>query len=161
MLAFVPSGDEELAAETVTELLNAFNGFQLASGTALGHAEPEFGTPAAGDRKLSSLGLTVQRALAESEEISGVNAISLTPQRLVIGVAVSRRVVAARVPVVILVVLAAAALAIGYRWYLGFQDRGRALEAAAFSLHGKTFRGRERGRNGEKRTAIDQVNGRS
>ena len=153
VLAFVPSGDEALATETVTELLNGFNGFQLACQKVLrvGHAEPEFESLRQATEKLSSLGLAAQRALAESEEISGVNAIFLTPQRLVIGVAVLAGALLLRVPVVILVVLAAAALAIGYRWYVGF----RATEAVIaklrlFSLHGKTFLRTGSGANGEK-----------
>jgi hypothetical protein len=117
----------------------------------VGHAEPEFESLRQTTEKLSSLGLAAQRALAESEEISGVNAIFLTPQRLVIGVAVLAGALLLRVPVVILVVLAAAALAIGYRWYVGF----RATEAVIaklrlFSLHGKTFLRTGSAASGEK-----------
>ena len=157
VLAFVPSGDEELPAETVTELLNAFNGFQLACQKVLrlGHADPELDALRATTEKLSSLGLAAQRALAESEEISGVNAIFLTPQRLVIGVVVVAAALLLRVPAVMLVVLAAAALAIGYRWYIGFRATEAVLaKLRLFSLHGRTFLRAGSGATGE------QANGR-
>jgi hypothetical protein len=156
VLAFVPSGDEELAAETVTELLDAFNGFQLACQKVLrlGHAEPELDALRMTTEKLSSLGLSAQRALAEAEEISGVNAIFLTPQRLVIGVAILGGALLLRVPVVILIVLAAAALAIGYRWCMGFRATEAVLtKLRLFSLHGKTFLRSGPGAAGEKADA--------
>jgi hypothetical protein len=153
VLAFVPSGDEALATETVTELLNGFNGFQLACQKVLrvGHARTRVRIAAPGDRETVVARSCRPARAAESEEISGVNAIFLTPQRLVIGVAVLAGALLLRVPVVILVVLAAAALAIGYRWYVGF----RATEAVIaklrlFSLHGKTFLRTGSGANGEK-----------
>jgi hypothetical protein len=56
-----------------------------------------------------------------------------------------------RVPVVILVVLAAAALAIGYRWYMGFRATEAVLaKLRLFSLHGKTFLRTGSGAAGEK-----------
>ena len=156
VLALVPDGDEELSAGTVHELLDAFDAFQLACQNVLrlGHAGPEFDALRLTTEKLSSLGLGAQRALAEAEEIGGVNAIFLTPQRLVIGVAILAGALLLRVPVVILVVLAAAALAIGYRWYMGFRATEAVLsKLRLFSLHGKTFLRTGSGAPGEKAEA--------
>ena len=157
VLAFAPNADEELPAHTVAELLDAFNEFQVACQKVmrLGHAEPEFDALRRATEKLSTLGLAAQRALAESEEISGFNAIFLAPQRLVIGVAILGGALLLRVPAVILVVLAAAALAIGYRWYMGFRATEAALaKLRLFGLHGKTFlRSTEPARVGAKDAA--------
>jgi hypothetical protein len=156
VLAFVPNDDEELSAGTVTELLDALDGFQVACQNVLrlGHAGPEFDALRLITEKLSALGLAAQRALAEAEEIGGVNAIFLTPQRLVIGVAILAGALLLRVPVVILVVLAAAALAIGYRWYMGFRATEAVLsKLRLFNLHGKTFLRTGAGAPGEKANA--------
>jgi hypothetical protein len=116
----------------------------------LGHVEPELEALRVTTEKLSSLGLAAQRALAESEEIRGVNAIFLTPQRLMIGVVVVAGALLLRVPAVMLVVLAAAALVIGYRWYIGFRATEAVLaKLRLFSLHGKTFLRAGSGATGE------------
>ena len=85
--------------------------------------------------KLSSLGLGAQRALAEAEEIGGVNAIFLTPQRLVIGVAVLAGALLLRVPVVMLCGARGGRARDRVSVVHGLSgDRGSALEAAALQL---------------------------
>lgn len=142
LLALVPNGDEELAADTVTQLLDTFNGLQIACQHVLRlpHTEPGFDALRRTAEKLSSLGLAAQRALTEAEEAHGINAIFLTPSRLALGVAVLGGALLLRVPAAILIVLAGAALAIGYRWYVGFRATEAVLaKLRLFGLHARTF----------------------
>ena len=142
VLVLVPMADEDVPAQRVTELLDAFGPFQIACQKVLrsGHAEPEFEALRRTTEKLSSLGLAAQRALTEAEDVSGINAIFLAPQRIAIGVVVLAGALFLRVPAVILVLLAAAALAIGYRWYMGFHATEAVLaKLRHFGLHGRTF----------------------
>jgi len=86
------------------------------------------------------IGFAAQRALTDSEEIQGVNAIFLTPQRMLAGVAILGASLLLRVPVAFLLVLAIAAAAIGYRWYVGFHSTEAALaKLRLFGLHARTF----------------------
>ena len=84
--------------------------------------------------------LAAQRALAEAEEIGGVNAIFLAPQRLAIGVVIVAVTLLLRVPAVILLVLAGLGLVVGYRWYAGFRATEASLaKLRLFVLHAKTY----------------------
>ncbi len=142
LLAFIPTGDEDLAAATVSQLLESFNGFQHACQNVLrlGQADAEYDALRRTVEKLSTLGFSAQRALTDSEEIQGVNAIFLTPQRMLAGVAILGASLFLRVPVAFLLVLAIAAAAIGYRWYVGFHATESALgKLRLFGLHARTF----------------------
>ena len=87
VLALAPAGDEDLEPETVSQLLDTFGALQLTCQQVarLGHADAAYEELRKTAEKLSSLGLAAQRALAEAEEVHGVNSIFLTPQRLAIG----------------------------------------------------------------------------
>lgn len=142
LVALMPTGDEELPPHTVTDLLDTFNGFQLACQNVLRLplTEPESDALRRAAEKLSALGLAAQRALVQAEETHGVNAIFMSPQRIAIGVAVLGGALLLRVPVAILIVLAAAALAIAYRWYAGFRATEAVLaKLRLFGLHARTF----------------------
>ena len=60
-----------------------------------------------------------------------MNAVFLTPQRLAIGGMVIVFAVLLRVPIAMVVVIAIAALVVGYRWLRGFNATEEALEEAA------------------------------
>lgn len=142
VLSLSPSGDGDLDHETVAQLLEAFDGLQLAcqgvARVAQGDAAGEELRRAA--EKLSTLGLSAQRALAEAEQVQGVNAILLTPPRLAAGAALIGAALLLRMPIAILVVLAAAALFVGYRWYVGYRATEESLaKLRSFGLHGRTF----------------------
>jgi hypothetical protein len=142
ILALAPNGDEDLEAETVSQLLDAFDGVQRACQNVarLPSTDPGYDALRRAAEKLASFGLSAQRALAQSEEIQGVNAIFLTPQRLVYGLAILGGALLLRVPVAFLVLLAGAALAVGYRWYVGFRATEDALsKLRLFGLHARTF----------------------
>ncbi|MCC7328327.1 MAG: serine/threonine protein kinase [Burkholderiales bacterium] len=142
LIALAPTGDEDLSSATVSQLLDGFNGFQQACNGVLrsGTTDADFDGLRRVTEKLSSLGLSAQRALAETEEIHGVNAIFLTPQRLVAGLAILGAALVLRVPAAFLLVLAGVALAIGYRWYVGYQATETALSRLRlFGLHARTF----------------------
>jgi hypothetical protein len=152
LLTLVPGGDADLSAETVSGLLDAFNGLQAICQRVLRltHVDVEYDALRKAAEKLSSLAVSVQRALSEAEEIQGVNAIFLTPGRLAIGVAILGAALLLRVPVAILIVVAALVLFAGYRWYAGFRTTETALERLKlFGLHARTFL-RSGGENGEK-----------
>jgi len=142
MLALAPSGDEDLAAETVTELLAAFDGLQIDCQRIerLSNADAATGELRRSADKLAFLAIGAQRALAQAEEVHGVNAIFMAPSRLGIGVAVIAAALLLRVPIALLVVLGAAVLVAGYRWYVGFRATEDAIEKLrAFGLNGRTF----------------------
>ena len=156
VLALVPNDDEELAAETIHRAPRRVQrvSARMSERIAPGPCGTRVRCVAPHHRKtVRRSDSRAQRALAEAEEIGGVNAIFLTPQRLVIGVAILAGALLLRVPVVILVVLAAAALAIGYRWYVGFRATEAVLsKLRLFSLHGKTFLRTGSGRPARRRT---------
>ncbi len=142
VLAYAPDGDEPVDSGHVTPLLEALDQFQQTCQSVLRMTAPGTGADALRRvlEKLSALGLGAQRALTEAEQVAGINAIFFAPQRLAAGAAVLGVVLMLRVPVAFLVVVAAAVLALAYRWYAGL----RANEAAAaklklFVLHGRTF----------------------
>jgi hypothetical protein len=90
--------------------------------------------------KLSTLGVAAQRALATAEEVHGVNAIFLGPQRIAIGVFVIGIALLMRVPIAVVVLFAVVALVVGYRWYAGFRATEASLaKLRLFGLHGRTF----------------------
>lgn len=142
VIALAPNGDEDLAAETVSQLLDMFDVVQRACQNVarLPSTDPDYDALRRAAEKLSSFGLSAQRALAQSEEIQGVNAIFLTPQRLVYGLAILGGALLLRVPVAFLVLLAGAALAVAYRWYVGFRaTEGALAKLRLFGLHARTF----------------------
>ena len=142
VLALSPAADEDLAPEAVSELLDTFNALQLACQNVerLGHSDAGYAELRRAAEKLASFGMSAQRALAEAEEVHGVNRIFLTPQRLVFAGGLLAVSLLLRVPVAFIVLLAAAALVIGYRWYTGFRATEVALtKLRLFGLHGRTF----------------------
>ena len=142
VLALVPQKDESLPVERASQLLDALDHFQNTCQIVLGHpgADPESEAIRRAVEKLSALGLASQRELTEAEEIGGVNALFLAPQRLIIGVAILAGVLLLRAPPLILLIVAAVAVAAGYRWYLGFRATEAALaKLRLFGLHGRTF----------------------
>jgi hypothetical protein len=142
VLALAPGTDEDLPAASVTQLLDAFAGFQSACQNLLAHgsSDPEFEALRPATEKLSALGATAQRALTEAEEIGGVNAIFMAPQRVAVGVVIVAVTLLLRAPAVILLVLAGLGLFVGYRWYAGFRATEASLaKLRLFVLHGKTY----------------------
>lgn len=142
VLALSPPGDEDLERATVSRLLDALNDCQAACRkvTAAGQLGAEADAARRAAENLSLLALAAQGALGEAEQLAGVNAIFLAPQRLVVGGLIIGAALLLRSPAVILVVLAAAALAVGYRWYLGFRATEESLaKLRRFGLHARTF----------------------
>ncbi len=142
VLALVPAGDKDLPAEGVTRLLEAFNGLQSACLRIerLGNADDESGELRKNADKLAFAAIGAQRALARAEEIQGINAIFMAPQRLAIAVVVIVGALLLRIPAVLLVVVGAAVLVVLYRWYVGFRVTEEVLEKLRqFGLHGRTF----------------------
>ncbi|MFO1315512.1 MAG: protein kinase [Burkholderiales bacterium] len=142
VLALAPTGDEDLAHDTAARLLDAFNGFHAACQNVLrfGDGGDDFDELRRALEKLSQLALSAQRALAEAEQVGGVNAIFLAPQRLLVGGAVIGVALLLRVPAALLVVLAAVALVVAYRWYAGFRSTEAALaKLRLFGLSARTF----------------------
>jgi hypothetical protein len=142
VLELVPAGDEDLPAERVAQLLGAFNGLQIGCQRVERLSGGDAGTldlqRTAG--KLAFLAIGAQRALAQAEEAHGVNTIFMAPGRLAIGVVVIAGALLLRMPVAILVVLGAAVLVVGYRWYVGFRATEDSLDKLrAFGLAGRTF----------------------
>jgi hypothetical protein len=142
VLAIAPEDDGDVDHATATELLEALGPFQQACQQVLrlGYADPDSEALRRSAEKLSSLGLATQRALADCERVQGVNAIFLRPERLMIGAIVFAIALAVRVPWVLLAVLVAAVLGVGYRWYMGFRATEVALaKLKLLRLHGRTF----------------------
>src|SRR6185369_8505177 len=75
VLELSPSGEEDLAPAAVPQLLDTFNGVQLACQTIarLAHGDEESEELRRTAEKLSTLAMAAQRELAESEETHGVN----------------------------------------------------------------------------------------
>ncbi len=142
VLALASAGDDDLEHETVAQLLDAFDAFQATCVKAAGltGAEPECDELRRAADKLSQIAAGAQRALARAEEVGGVNAIFLTPQRMLVGAAIVGVALLIRVPAALLVVLGVAAVAVGYRWYLGFRATEDSLaKLKLFGLHARTF----------------------
>jgi len=142
VLDLAPTGDQDLDHETAGRLLDAFNGFHAACQEVV--RSSDLGDDAETLRraldKLSALALAAQRALSEAERLAGVNAIFLTPARMFAGGAVIALALLLRFPAAVLAVLAAAALAVGYRWYVGFRATEEALaKLRLFGLSARTF----------------------
>ncbi|MFO1414849.1 MAG: protein kinase [Burkholderiales bacterium] len=141
LLGLVPSGDEDLNAPTVGRLHDAFATFQAACQhlLALPAAGEEHETLRRAVERLSAQGFATQRALAATEATSGMNEVLLSP-RVLAPVGVGLLLILVRVPMVLLVVAAFAALAIGYRWYTGFHATEQALERLrVFGLSARSF----------------------
>ena len=152
VLDLAPTGDRDLDHATAGQLLDAFNGFHAACQDVV--RTSGVGADAEALRrtldKLAALALAAQRALSDAEQLSAVNAIFLTPARLFAGGAVIAVALLLRFPAAILVVLAAAALVVAYRWYTGFRATEEALaKLRLFGLHARTFLRSEAGGGGE------------
>lgn len=152
VLVLAPTGDADLDHATAGRLLDAFNGFHAACRDVVRLSDA--GAEAEALRrmldKLSALALSAQRALSESEQLSGVNAIFLTPARLFAGGAAIGIALLLRFPAAVLVVLAAAVLVVGYRWYVGFRATEEALaKLRLFGLSARTFLRSEAGGGAE------------
>ena len=142
VLMLAPTGDEDLESDTVARLLEAFEGFQAECQNVLrlGSIDEHYDALRRAVEKLSTLAMAAQHALAQSEQVSGINAIFLAPQRLMIGAVIVVGALLVRVPAAIIVVLAVATLVVGYRWYTGFRATESALaKLRLFGLHGRTF----------------------
>ncbi len=142
VLAIAPEDDGDIDHAMATELLDALEPFQQACQQILrlGFADPDSEALRRVAEKLSALGLSAQRALADCEQVRGVNAIFLRPERLMIGAVVFAIALVIRVPWVLLAVLVAVALGIGYRWYMGFRATETALaRLKLLRLHGRAF----------------------
>ena len=142
VLALAPTGDEDLESDTVARLLETLEGFQAECQNVLrlGSIDEHYDALRRAVEKLSTLALAAQLALARSEQASGINAIFLAPQRLAIGAVIVVFALLLRVPAALIVVLAIAALVVGYRWYSGFRATETALaKLRLFGLHGRTF----------------------
>ena len=142
LLELAPAGDEDLPAETVSELLAAFDGLQIDCQRIerLSNADAATGELQRSADKLAFLAIGAQRALAKAEEVHGVNAIFISPSRLGIGAVVVVAALLLRLPIALLAVLGAAVLFAGFRWYVGFRATEDAIEKLrAFGLNGRTF----------------------
>ncbi len=142
VLAYAPVGDEPVDRDHLTPLLETLDQFQQTCQSVLrltgSGADAEVLRRVL--EKLSSLGFGAQRALAEAEQVAGINAIFFAPQRLAAGAAVVGLVLMLRVPVAFLVAAAAAVLALVYRWYAGLRaNETAAAKLRLFVLHGRTF----------------------
>ena len=138
----IAAADDALGAETVTSLLAALDRLQQTCQRAsgMGYADPDCLVLLRGAEKLSGHALAAQQALARCEELQGVNAIFLRPERLAIAGAVAIGVFALRVPWVILALVLVAGSLLGGRWYLGAMARHRARAALRWlQLHAKTI----------------------
>jgi hypothetical protein len=141
VLDLVPTGEEDLATDTVTQLLDRFNGFQAACQHLLeqGDASPEHEALRPAVEKLGALAFSAQRALAATEATSGINRLLLAPRWLLVAGAVGA-IALLRVPAVLIVVGIALALVLAWRWYSGFDATEKALEQLrVFGLNGRTF----------------------
>lgn len=148
LLELAPTGDRDLDRETVARLLDAFNGFHAAGQAVVRLSGTGEDAEALRRRldKLSTLALAAQRALADTERRSGVNAIFMAPSRVLAVAAVVGVVLLLRFPAAVLVVLAVAALVVGYRWYGGFSATEDALaKLRLFGLSARTFLRSEEG----------------
>ena len=142
VLALAPGADETIptAWSRSCSLHSTASSTPVRICWALPATDPEFAALRPATEKLSALAFTAQRALADAEEIGGVNAIFLAPQRLAVGVIVVAGALLLRVPAIVLLVLAGLGLAVGYRWYTGFRATEASLaKLRLFVLHGKTF----------------------
>ena len=143
ILELSPTGNEDLSREQVSELLDQFTTLDGACVRVarLNLADVQYEDLRKHAEKLATFGAAAQRALARIEEVHGIDAIFLTPQRLAIGgVIVLAIVMLSRAPVALVVVLTALALAVGYRWLRGFNATEDALKRLrVFGLHARTF----------------------
>ncbi len=142
VLALSPMGERDLESDTVRELLAALEDFQLECQTVLGMGsiDADYDALRRAVEKLSMLGMSVHQALAESEQASAINAIFLTPRRLLGAGAAILFALVLRVPLLLVGVLAFGALAVGYRWYIGYRATEAALvKLRQFGLHGRSF----------------------
>lgn len=142
ILALSPSGDEDLAPAALDELLGTFDGVQRAC-TALERftqAGEEGERLRAFATRIASHAAMAQHALARVEEVQGANAIFLTRQRIGWAVGALGVALVLRQPLILIGLLVAATLVVGYRWYTGFHATETALKRLrTFGLHGRTF----------------------
>jgi hypothetical protein len=151
ILELSPTGNEDLSREQVGELRDSFTALDGAClrVARLGLAGAGYDELRKHAEKLAMFGGSAQRALARTEEVHGVNAVFLTPQRLAIGGMIIVFAVLLRVPIAMVVLIAIAALVVGYRWLRGFTATEEALKKLrVFGLHARNFL-----RSGEKETA--------
>ncbi|MEO8674589.1 MAG: hypothetical protein ABI569_03370 [Casimicrobiaceae bacterium] len=142
ILMLVPTGDKDLEPGAAERLLEDFTVFQRACTRVLemGGAAPGYDALRLATERLSMLAFGAQSALGRCEEVRGINAIFLAPQRLIFGVAVLGVVVYLRVPAFILAALGVVVAAVVYRWYIGFHATEDALgKLRTFGLHARTF----------------------
>jgi hypothetical protein len=151
ILDLSPAGNEDLSAGQVSELLELFTALDGACVRVarLNLADAEYTELRKHAEKLASFGASAQRALARTEEVRGITAIFVTPQRLAFAGVALLIALMFRNPVAIGVVFAAVALFVGYRWLRGFNATEDALKRLrVFGLHARNFL-----RSGEKATA--------
>jgi hypothetical protein len=136
------AADKALGPETIAELLAALERFQQTCHRALsmGYADSDYRALCHGSEKLSAHALTAQQALVRCEELHGVNAIFLRPERLAIAATVAMAILVLRVPWLILALVLVTAAVLGYRWYRNAMARHAAKAALRWlQLHAKTI----------------------
>jgi hypothetical protein len=142
ILDVAPTGDEDLDREQVTELLDLFTALDAACVRVarLNLADAEYEALRKHAEKLATFGGAAQRALARAEEVQGVNAIFLTPQRLAIAGFALAIAALFRQPVVLAIVFVVVVLFVGYRWLGRFNATEDALKRLrVFGLHARNF----------------------
>ena len=143
LIAIAPDEDYELDRETVARLLEAMVPFQQAcqKAAALGYTEPDCVALRQSAEKLSSFGSALHHALARCEQVHGVNAIFMRPERWLMGLGlVAAAFVFVRNPWLLLVLLGAALAWGGYRWALSFNATGDALaKLGLLRRHARVF----------------------
>jgi hypothetical protein len=138
----LPTGNEDLTADQVGEILDLFITLDAACVRVarLNLADAEYEELRRHAERLAGFGSAAQRALARTEEVSGISAIFLQPQRLAVGAVALFMAFVSRSAVAIGVVLAALALFVGYRWLRRFNATEDALKRLrVFGLHARTF----------------------
>ena len=138
----IVAADKELRPETIALLFAALERFQQSCHQALsmGYADPDDLTLYRGAEKLSGHALAAHQALARCEELQGMDAILLRPERLAIAGVVALVIFAVRIPWLILALVLVASCIFGYFWYRGAKVRHAAKAALRWlQLHGKTI----------------------
>lgn len=145
-------------ADMATRLLAALRPLQEACQRALGlgFAEVEYRTFCRGIEKIWSHALAVQEALARYEEIHGINALFMRPERILIAILiVSLALLLLREPWFLLGLLLLMTCALGYRWYVGLRATEHALAALRLlRLHGRAIVG-DATTSGSKGRSVD------
>ncbi len=138
----ITDADAGFTPEAVAALLAALERFQQACGKALalGYPEADYVVLCRGAEKLAGHAAAAQAALAHCEELHGLNAVILQPQRLAIAGVAFVGVLLVRIPWVVLAAVLVVGAVVGWRWYVVAMARHRAKAALRWlQLHVKTL----------------------